>query len=121
METLAFMIGVGIVLAVLAYTSFTLDREHIAIKYFLMFAFFFMMILIPKAALDSSQHCSFEVANQTVVNNVTSFNYDYICVDNQYSTSSIFYRSIMLLLTIVSIYFFIYAFNKTFRRRNLFG
>ena len=148
METISIIIGIGIVLSILIYLGFKLDNEHIAIKSFFILSFFFLVLLIPKALIDSNQTC--EILDNTTTEiyiygdnysgyhsdydfqpttidelnlfhrNITH-NYNIYCFDNNSNTPIIFYRGLLTMLVIVMSYLFIYIFDKWANRGMRFG
>lgn len=100
--SLTLIIGIGIVAIILIYLSVVLDKEHSLVKLLLILTGITILILIPKATLDSS--CSLQInstlENSTIANlTTTTHNYDTYCYNETNNTDNIFYQ--------IFLYFFI--------------
>lgn len=98
MDPLVLVIGTGIVSFFLLIFSHTLDESHYLLKLLSLFFALGILIMIPKAALDSRQLCE-SVINTTMTNtstNVTAYTYTTYCHTTSLEDSSTsFYKSVV--------------------------
>lgn len=83
----------GIAAFILLTIAFKMEEKHTIVKFFsLMFAIF-CLLMIGNTALKSNIVCSTEISNKTLVNNITTYNYERQCftdTTNQNITNSFF-------------------------------
>jgi len=107
METITFIVGLGIFLFLLVYMIFKFSNEHVLLQFGLAVFIVFLLILLPKTLIDY-QDCSIVVQNQTEIGNTTSFNYQQFCVDSDSTTATTLYKSAMWFLRFFVTYMFVY-------------
>lgn len=131
MANIALVLGLGLAAIVLVYFAFKWnDKEHVILHLLVSFFVLYLLILIPKAILDSPEDCMWTI-NETLefgVNstgsaidlasayNITTLNtYEYVCGTNNYKTDDVFYRVMVWFFGLFLIYIFIYLFYSIFR------
>ena len=63
--SLALVVGVGIVMAVMLFMAFNLDKEHEFLKSILIIFSFAMLLIIPASIFDNCDNCDTFISNQT--------------------------------------------------------
>lgn len=123
MEALPLIIGLGISAFLVLYFVFLWDKkEHIFLRILGSFFFVILLFLIPKAALDYDDHCEVVVnlTKSTYHNNSVllykneTYTHDYVCVEQERSTSSIFYKTILWFQRIFFAYILVYFIYRMF-------
>ena len=115
MEGLILMVGVLSLAIVLLVLSVIVKLEDKGVFNVLLLIFsLILFLLIPKISLDYNEHCEIKAVNETVLGNVTSYSYDYVCFENSKSTASVFYRIVIRLSYILSFYAFMYGLYKLY-------
>lgn len=112
MTPLELTIGIGIVIFLLFYFAFKLnddaerDKGFAILKLILILFAVFMLILLPKVAIDYQDHCDFVVRNTTesVGGNFTEYGYDYVCETNPYSTPQTFHKAVSLFIKVFGLF-----------------
>ena len=118
MHELTLMIGVIMACVLILLLAYILDKEHVYLKFILLFAMVFLLLLIPKSALDEEQNCE-KVLNRTVIQSSalnpnktitnTTYYYTELCDSvSVHKTSTIFYVSMTWLVRVIVVYVFIY-------------
>ena len=111
---LELIIGIGICAFLVVYFAFAWDRkEHYLLQLLASFFFIFLLILIPKVAIDSKDTCEIVIANETTIGNTTSYEHDYFCETNARTTTTTFYKVVMWFMRLFLAYLFLY-FNYVF-------
>lgn len=106
---LELIIGIGICAFLLLYFAFQWDKkEHYLLQLLTAFFFIFILLLIPKAAIDEKDTCQIVVANETIMGNTTSYDYTNYCIENVRTTSATFYKAIMWFIRVFLVYLFMY-------------
>ena len=105
---LSLILAIGIVCFLILKIAFNLDEQHFLLKLLLIMITLSIMILIPKVAVDTNDHCDFVLSNTTVSGNLTSYQYDHLCVENVKRTDTIFYKSYLFFLLIFVLYVLVY-------------
>ena len=149
MEQLALTLGIAVVSFLILFFVFKFDqKEHVLLRLLGVFFFIFILLLIPKSALDYQNECDFVVnkTRETYIygdnfsghhwdyvdtpnpntdkniylfhKNVT-YTYDYVCSDTENSTASIFYKTYMSFIKILAAYIFVYLFYVIFLKNNV--
>jgi hypothetical protein len=121
---LLIMLALMFFSTVILYLVFKLGEKHQYIKLFLMFIGMGSLVLLGGVVYDSNR-CFVTVTNQTVVNNVTSFNYGAVCVTGTGNYNDQFYYLCMFVFTCVVTYlmisslysFFMWAGTKFTKRK----
>ena len=114
--TYGVLAGVGIALFLLIYMFFKFNRfsdekqgsNHFLLQLLILFFILAGFLLLAKATVDVSNNCEQELVNSTVVGDTSVYNYDIVCNESPYNTSSIFYKVILWFVRIISFYIFIY-------------
>jgi len=110
MEQLALTIAISVVAFLILYFVFLWDKkEHIFLRLLGSFFFVFLLILVPKTAIDYKQDCEFVRVNETVSGAITSYEYDYVCVNNTSSTAVTFHKTYMRFVYVFGFYIFMYV------------
>jgi len=137
------IIALGVVLFVLLYISFNLEKEHFILQLFLLFISLFVLILIPKAALDMGNDCETVLNSTSEIyeygNNFSGYHWDYDagtapdgpqldaylfhreisytytenCLGNN-ATETTFYKLVMWIVRIISTYIVFYFLFSVF-------
>jgi hypothetical protein len=100
--------GIGIVIFGLLYFAFKLAEVHIFWKTLTAFFVFSLMILIPKALIDSGTTCQYYPANQTTYMNTTFISYSQLCVTESHTTDTVFLKLTLWLFRLFCVYILIY-------------
>lgn len=116
MTGLELVAGVGILCFLVLFIAFNLDEEHYLLKLLCVFFFLGLMLLIPKATIDYSNHCDFVQLNSTVTGNTTAYSYDYLCTNSTTTTPQTFYQSTTWILRIFLLYFAAYIIYFVFQK-----
>lgn len=107
---LDLIVGITGVCAILIYFAFSWDKnEHWILQLLVSLIVVFLLILVPKAAIDDANRCDIVVANSTAAGNTTSYQYEEFCSENPNSTSTTFLKSMVffsrLFITYLVVYF----------------
>lgn len=107
--TLSLIIAISVTSFLLLHFVYKWDKEdHIFLHVLGSFFFIFMLLLVPKAALDHQNDCEIVVANETVVGNTTTYGHAEFCVTNPNKTETIFYKLYMGFVYVFVAYMFVY-------------
>ncbi len=104
------ILGVGAVSLLLLYIAFSLDSEHIFLKFFLVVMVIYLAFLIPKATIDAQDYCDFVKVNETISGNTTTYGHDYRCVTNTNNTALTFFKTYTNILYFFGAYLLMYVF-----------
>jgi len=114
---LELVIGLGITAFLLFYFSGLInndkdkDSEGIGHGLLRLLSIFFalsLLLLVPKAAMDSQTTCESVIANETASGNLTTYEYDTRCYDREEGTSTIFLKIILWFQRLFIAYIVIY-------------
>lgn len=105
---IGLLLSIVAVSLLLLFIAFKLNEDHKYLRIVALAFFFLMLILIPKATLDYTDNCAVVVSNATDLGMTISYNYDYYCAENEFTTALIFYRLMLAFIGIISLYFLIY-------------
>lgn len=115
MGNITLLIGIGIFAIICIYMFFKLGEQqketkqsHFILQLLILFFVLISLVLVGKVGLDDSNHCEFVNSNSTIVGNVTTNDYVYLCETNINSTSNIFYKTTLWFMRLILIYMFIY-------------
>jgi len=107
---IAIILGIAVICALLLWIAFKLDNSHVFWKIFIIMMVVIMLTLVPKAALDANRNCAMLPVNSSVVNGVSNYEYDLVCIEGTESTSLSLYKNVLLILRIFFIYVGLYIF-----------
>jgi hypothetical protein len=108
-NTLPLIVAITLLCGLLLLFSLTLDaKEHMFLKIILSLAFVYLILFIPKAAMDMDKTCDTVIDSVTTVGSSNYYNYQYVCIDNIYTTSYSFFKAVSLLQKVITYYIFIY-------------
>lgn len=79
------------------------------------------LILVGKTAVDNQDVCAWNIVNSSSVGGVTSYGYEYQCIENTKNTTNIFFKSIIWFVKIVSIYIVLYFIYELLSYFNVFA
>lgn len=130
MANIILVLGLALAAFILVYWGFQWkDTEHVILHLLVSFFVLFLLIMIPKAILDSPESCMWNL-NESLefgVNatgsptdlasayNVTTLNtYEYQCGTNTHTTSRTFYKIMVWFFGLFLMYVFVYLFYKIF-------
>jgi hypothetical protein len=115
---LELVLGLGIVSFLLLYFAFNLNAEggHFLLKLLMVFFFFAILMLIPKATLDAKTNCEFVVSNVTVSAPTDLYEYEEKCSTTTTTTERTFLNTILWLTRLFALYFICYLFYDWARR-----
>lgn len=112
---LEIIAGIGLTIFLLAYIMFKLKTDvndggqnHFILQLILMFFIVGLIALLGKATLDSGSVCNWNVINQTVTANTTTFVNSYQCATPVTNTSLNFYKASLWIVRILFTYIFLY-------------
>lgn len=101
------VIGTGILMFLLLYFSFNLEKKHFLFKLFIAFFVFFTLINLP-LTMTTTQVCTNEVINETVSGNLTTYDYNLICNNTTNEDGVKVYKNYLFFVSIFSIYILVY-------------
>ena len=102
------LLGMAILLLVIA-TKLSVDDYGI-LQLIIIICAVLLLVMVPKAALDYKDHCALTPTNLTISSTGNlEYNYDYVCVENENTTTRTFYLTVIRIVWVVSIYAFIYG------------
>ena len=104
---LGLIIGLLGLAFLLFYISNNLSEKHYLLKLICLVFILIYIILLSKTTLDYQDNCAILLSNTTNITNTTLYSYDYICFPNSNTTSTIFYKSIIWFVRIISAYIII--------------
>ena len=108
MDSVALVLALGIVGVYLLEIAFRLDSEHYFFKVIAIFFSLFVIILIPKAMLDTQQTCGIVTNSSTVTDNTTTYTYVEFCSDIETRTVSTFFGIVVWFMRLFYIYIILY-------------
>jgi len=115
LPSLEIPLGVGIVVFLVLYFSFKLDKEHWALKVLASFFALFILLIVPQTYVNYDYTCN-AVVNQTIVNgNEMTYDYEDYCVPNDMGSATNFYTAYLWFLRIVAAYLLVYYSYITFK------
>ena len=79
------------------------------------------LLLVGKTAVDNQDTCAWNVVNSTTSGSVTSYGYEYQCIENTKNTNNVFFKSIVWFVKIVSIYIVLYFIYELLSYFNVFA
>lgn len=92
-DGLTLVVALGLFMFLFAYIAFKLDASKHSFFQLLIIGFLaFMATQLPRAAIEYGDDCGLVVANETVLGNVTSFDYVTVC-DERGSTDETFLKA----------------------------
>jgi len=106
--SLSLVLGLGIVAFLFLYFAFKLDEDHFLLKLFLIFFFLISILLMPNAIINDN--CQLMKANETILGNVTTFEYSSVCDDSASKTKTGFLKVVLWFFRIFVTYFSLYLF-----------
>lgn len=98
-----FVVGVGIVSALLLYFAFSLDikkKETPALRMLMILFSLGFLLLIPSHLISEKMTCSVVVDNTTITGNLTTYDYTRVCFNPLGNTRTVFYTSYGMFLAI---------------------
>lgn len=108
METLSFIIGIGVFAFLLVYMIFKFNsKTHVILQLAVSMFIVVLLLLIPKVLIED-QNCDIVIQNETVSGNTTSYNYQEYCTTNENTSAKILYKSIMWFVRFFVTYLFMY-------------
>ena len=108
---LVLLLAIAVVVFLLLYFANNLEEEHAPLRLLVFILAFSLLLFVPKVAVDNEDHCNLVVANQTVVGNITSFEYTYQCAQATNNTARLFLRGYTFWLVVFAMYLLI-TFSK---------
>ena len=117
---LVMLLSLFFLAVLLLFFAFKLDDEHTILKLICIFFAFFVVLLIPKTALDYSGDCILTVSNSTTVGDTTTYQYESNCYANTHATQTTAYTTMLWFLRIIIIYFGIWVFWKFMQQSEIF-
>jgi len=94
----------------LAVASRLQIKDYGILQLLLVICSILLLLLVPKAALDYKDHCALTPVNLSMSDTGSlDYNYDYVCVENENTTSRSFYLIMIRLTWIIAMYAFIYG------------
>lgn len=106
---IAQVLGIGITsLAILYFSFLWSSKEHAFLRYFGSFVFVSMLFLIPASVMEHDNYCDFVVNRTEKVNNVTSYDYQYKCSEEESNTAFTFFRAYIYFSVFFIVYVFLY-------------
>lgn len=114
------VLGIASVCAILSYVAFSLDlKKHWLLQIIiLVFVVTLSSVVIPTVTLDYEQVCEPVVANQTVLFNTTTFQYEDHCYDRT-NVPSVFAKAGYWFIRVFFVYYFFWMLWEMFIK-NLF-
>lgn len=112
---IVLLLSIFFVVTIFLFFSFKLEKEHIFLKLFCLFFAFWLLLLVPKTAIDYSGDCIITATNSTMIGNTTSYIYESRCYANPHTTQTTLYEALLFFLKLLTIYFiifYIWAFLK---------
>jgi len=117
--SIAVLIGIGLATWLMIYIAFKLKQDladksveggnnHFLLQLLILFFIIAGFILIGKATIDLQDNCAWQVANETTVGNITTYNNDYVCSANTNNTANIFYKGVTWFARLFATYIFLY-------------
>ena len=115
MGNLTLLIGIGICAIIFIYMFFKLGetkttdgKSHFLLQILMLFFVIMSIFLIGKTTLDDNNNCSWNVINQTVSGDTTTYTNSYECSAITNNTANVFYKMATWFASIVAGYVFIY-------------
>lgn len=96
-----FMIMVIVAIAMMQIKDPVLDIIYKGLSIIIVLVCLF---LVAKATYDVKDHCELVPVNQTVTGNLTQLDYQYVCVANNNTTSSVFFQTATWFIRIVALF-----------------
>lgn len=118
---LDLILGIGITAFLIIYFAFQWDKEeHWLLQLICSFVFIFLIMLIPKAAIDNEDYCQVTLMNETITQggNLTTNAYTYLCFTNTKATTNTFYKAIWWFIRFFILYIFLYFTYVVFIKEN---
>lgn len=110
-EGITFVLGVGIAALLLYLISIQLDEnEHGILKLFLMIGILSMLLILPKFLGEATTNCDVVIANTTISNNITVYEYKDFCFEQSTTSISTFMKIIFWIFRGVILYIIVYLF-----------
>lgn len=108
------IIGMGLVAFLFLFLVYIIKdlNEHFALRLLFIFFSMFIILLIPIVTLNNNDYCVMEVNESTTINNITTYDYDRFCVDNENNTEQIFYYIVITIIGLFYIYMLLYFLGK---------
>jgi len=115
-QAVYFSMGVFMVVFLIFYASFKLDKDHVFIKFFGLFSGIFLLLLIPHSYIKYENNCDI-VINKTIESGTNmTYSYDTYCYDNNSNTNTIFLKGFLTFISVFLTYFVIYVIYKLFTK-----
>jgi len=116
MNGLLLLIAIFAIGCVLLFAAYKIQLEDYGVlQIFLIICAIIAFLLVPKVALDYNDHCSLLPTNMSSEVSGLTYNYDYVCVENEKSTATTFYVFITWITRILAFYAFIYGMYKLYK------
>ena len=108
MDSLALIVCIAFVIGLFTYVMFKLENGHGLLKLFFFFAVIFLILLLPKIAIDESSYCEILTNTTTLTANTTAYTYERVCFTNTKTTANTFLSSIVWAQRIIITYMILY-------------
>ena len=114
------LLSIFFVIILLLFFSFKLEKEHIFLKLFCLIFAFWILLLVPKVAIDYSGDCIITATNSTTLGNTTSYVYESRCYASPHTTTTTLYEALLFFLKALIIYFGIFYFWYFMKQADIF-